>query len=107
VYVTHPIDADLTVSLVGPDGNSVPLSVHRGGSGDDFGTSCGSRTGFDDSAAPPISAGVAPFSGTFQPDSPLSAFDRRNQKGTWRLRIDNSQGSERGILNCWGIRITN
>ena len=33
-------DADLIISLIGPDGTTVLLSNRRGGSADNFGTSC-------------------------------------------------------------------
>src|SRR6266536_2369497 len=78
VRLNRSFDGDLVISLIAPDGTAVPLSNNRGGSGDNFGTGTndcsGTPTVFDDSAAASISGGVAPFSGSFRPEPPLSAL---------------------------------
>ena len=53
-HLTHTFDADLTISLVGPDGTTITLSIENGGSANNYGSACSpltSRTTFDDSAA--------------------------------------------------------
>jgi len=107
LYLTHPVAAALRLSLVGPDGTTVPLAVQRGGAGDDFGTRCDARTVFDDNSPIRIGSSTAPFSGTFFPETPLSAFGGRSPSGTWRLRVENLPGGGAGTLNCWGVRINN
>ena len=73
-HLTHTFDDDLVISLVAPDGTTVELTSNNGGSGNDYGTSCGGTTVFDDAAGASITAGAAPFVGTFRPEQPLSTF---------------------------------
>ncbi|HEX7180496.1 MAG TPA: proprotein convertase P-domain-containing protein [Thermoanaerobaculia bacterium] len=109
VRLNHTFDGDLDISLIHPDGTEVLLSNNRGGGGDNFGTganSCaGTPTVFDDSAAAPISAGSAPFAGTFRPDQPLSALNGKPTNGNWKLRIRDTAGSDVGTLFCWKLQI--
>jgi subtilisin-like proprotein convertase family protein len=108
-YLTHTFDADLDIFLVGPDGTTVELTSDNGGGANNYGTSCGARTVFDDTAAASITAGVAPFVGTFRPEQALSAFAGKSGaavNGTWRLRITDDEGVDVGTLQCWTLTIT-
>jgi len=82
VDVTTPWTASLTLYLRHPDGSVVLLISNQGGTGDNL-----SDTTFADLAATPITAGTPPFTGTFRPQSPLSAFNGKNIAGTWSLII--------------------
>jgi len=68
--ITHTYDQDLAVFLIAPDGTMIELSTQNGGSGENY-----SDTIFDDEAATAITAGTAPFTGSYQPESPLAALD--------------------------------
>jgi subtilisin-like proprotein convertase family protein len=111
VHITHTFDSDLTISLVGPDGTTVPLAAHRGSSGDNYGSACTpttSRTTFDDSVANPISVGTAPFVGSFRPEQPLASFNGKSgsgANGTWKLRVSDDANLDTGTLLCWSISI--
>jgi subtilisin-like proprotein convertase family protein len=102
-------DGDLVIAIQHPDGTESVLSTNRGGSGDNFGTGiCGSnevRTVFDDEAATAISAGTAPFAGSFRPDGVLSNFDGKTLNGNWRLRITDIAGASSGTLTCWSLSV--
>ncbi len=107
-HLTHTFDGDLVISLVAPDGTTVELTSNNGGSGDDYGTSCGGRTTFDDAAAATITAGAGPFAGAFRPEQPLSAFAGKSGaavNGTWKLRITDTAGLDVGTLQCWTLRL--
>ncbi|MEO6235550.1 MAG: FG-GAP-like repeat-containing protein, partial [Vicinamibacterales bacterium] len=110
-YITHTFDADLTISLVGPDGTTRMLSVENGGSANNYGSACSplsSRTTFDDSATTYITHGSAPFIGSFRPEQPLSAFNGRafsNANGVWKLRINDGFSGDTGTLMCWSLNI--
>ncbi|HEX6624778.1 MAG TPA: M36 family metallopeptidase [Pyrinomonadaceae bacterium] len=108
--LNHTFDGDLAISLIAPDGSSVPLSNNRGGAGDNFGTGAndcsGTQTVFDDSAANPVSAGVAPFNGTFRPESPLAAFNGKEMNGVWKLRIADTGALDVGTLGCASLQVT-
>ncbi len=96
----HTFDGDLEIEIEGPDGTTVTLVDRQGGNGDDF-----IDTVFDDEASDPISAGSAPFSGNYQPEEALSAFDGKLQQGTYTLRIFDQEAQDEGTLEAWGIDI--
>jgi len=110
-FLTHTFDADLNIFLIGPDGTTVELTTGNGGGGDNYGTACSpqsSRTTFDDAAATSITAGVAPFAGTFRPEGTLSAFNGKSGaavNGTWTLRITDAFALDIGTLNCVSLFI--
>jgi subtilisin-like proprotein convertase family protein len=111
-HATHAFDEDLDIFLVGPDNTKVELTTDNGGSGDNYGSSCGpqtSRTTFDDDARTSIVAGTVPFVGTFRPEESLVAFAGKTgsaANGTWRLRIIDDEKGDIGVLNCWSLFIT-
>lgn len=110
VRLNHTFDGDLVLSLVAPDGTVVPLAINRGGSGDNFGTGANDCSGtpavFDDAAATAISAGVAPFSGTFRPESPLGALTGVEMNGTWKLRVSDTANLDVGTVFCATLELT-
>ena len=87
LWLGTPIDADMTLSLIAPDGTTVQLASGVGDSNPDFGTASadGSRTTFDDAAGTSINSGTAPFVGTFSPQTPLSAFIATSPIGAWAI----------------------
>jgi autotransporter-associated beta strand protein len=108
LYITHPFDSDLTnISLISPDGISVLLSSANGGSGQNYGaglTPQSNRTTFDDAAGTAITAGAAPFVGTFRPQSPLAAFTNvLTPNGAWHLHIADGFGGSLGTLRGWSL----
>jgi subtilisin-like proprotein convertase family protein len=100
--LTHTFDGDLTIDLTSPQGTTVRLFNRNGGSGDNL-----IDTVFSDSAATAIAAGAAPFTGSFIPSAPLSAFKGEKAKGTWTLTVIDNVASDVGTLNSWSLAITN
>ena len=74
--------SDLTVTLESPSGTVVTLAD---GVGDPFVSPNFTDTVFDDSATTSINDGVAPYTGSFTPEEPLSAFYGEDPNGTWML----------------------
>jgi uncharacterized repeat protein (TIGR01451 family) len=107
--IDHTADQDLEVSLI-HDGVTVQVSRDNGEDGDDYGTGAdcgGTFTVLDDEATNLISAGTAPFTGSFKPDNPLSSFDGKLAEGDWKLRVvDDADNTETGTLVCWRLEIT-
>ncbi len=102
VNITHPYDADVDAYLVGPDGTRTLLVSNVGGGGANF-----TNTVLDDEAATFISSGSAPFTGSFRPLVPLTAFDGKAPNGTWRLELaDNYPLVDDGTLENWELTIT-
>jgi extracellular elastinolytic metalloproteinase len=107
--LNHTFDRDLAISLVAPDGTTVPLSMNRGDGGDNFGNGpndcSGTFTVFDDAAGTAIGAGTAPFAGSFRPDAPLAGFRGKSMAGTWKLRVIDGSPLDSGALGCVQLRI--
>ena len=101
VNIYHTYDSDLVVTLKSPTGQIATLVNRRGGSGDNF-----TGTLFDDEAATAISAGKAPFTGSFRPETALSVFDGKNAKGTWTLSVTDKASLDVGYLSYWGLNIS-
>lgn len=101
VNLTHTYDSDLRIRLTSPTGVVVTLFQYHGGSGDNL-----TNTVFDDEAATAISAGAAPFSGSFRPYAALSGFDNRNIRGTWTLSVYDRYSLDTGTLLSWSLIVT-
>ncbi len=110
VRLNHTFDSDLVISLIGPDNTSVILVNKRGSSGQNFGTGnndcSGTPTLFDDSAATSIAVGTAPFTGSFKPESVLSAFNGKSITGTWKLHFSDTAAVDTGTVGCATLQIT-
>lgn len=101
VNITHTWAGDLELRLISPSGTVVPLALRRGGSGDNF-----VNTIFDDQAPTAISAGAAPFTGRFRPESPLAALVGQQANGSWQLRVSDHAGLDTGTLLNWSLIVT-
>ena len=99
--ISHTYDSDLVVTLFGPSGASVILFSAVGGEADNF-----TSTVLDDQAATSITLAAAPFTGTFKPANPLSAFNNLATNGTWTLKIEDTANADGGSLNSWSLDIT-
>jgi subtilisin family serine protease/subtilisin-like proprotein convertase family protein len=99
VNITHGRDEDLDVFLITPLGTRIELFTDVGGQGKHF-----TNTVLDDEAATLITAGTAPFAGTYRPEGLLSVADGQNMQGTWTLEItDDRKGAQKGKLNSWSL----
>ncbi len=96
----HSFDGDLRIELIAPDATPIVLSNRRGGLGDNY-----TNTLFDDAAATAISAGSAPFTGSFRPEGQLSTFNGKSVQGTWTLRVKDEAFGDAGTLQGWGLEM--
>ena len=99
----HTWTADLDISLISPSGITVELSSDNGGDGDNYGNpsvvSCGAFTSFSMSASTPITAGSAPFVGSFVPEGSFSNFNNGSSPlGTWQIQLCDDESADAGIL---------
>lgn len=99
--LTHTFDGDIVLHIIAPDNTDVILSNRHGGSGDNY-----TGTIFDDSATTPIASGAAPFTGSFQPDSPLSVFNGKNAAGTWKFFVVDQAAADVGNINLVTLNFT-
>ncbi|HPR63410.1 MAG TPA: S8 family serine peptidase [Thermoanaerobaculia bacterium] len=98
--ITHTWDSDLDIYLVAPNGTQVELSTDNGSSGDNY-----TNTVFDDEAATAITAGTAPFTGSFIPEAPLSQVDGISALGDWDLFVADDAGGDTGTIQSWSLTI--
>ncbi|MBL4654777.1 MAG: proprotein convertase P-domain-containing protein, partial [Bacteroidia bacterium] len=103
VDITHTWDADVTIRIVDPCGNSVELTSGNGGGANDYSVTC-----FNDSAAVNIVSGTPPFNGTYSPENAISALDPSttgcSSAGDWVLTILDIAMWDTGTLNSWDLR---
>ena len=100
VDLTHTHDSDLVLTLIAPSGRRIVLARNEGADGQDY-----TGTVFDDLAVGPISAGTAPFTGSFQPEDTLSGLNGGVVNGDWQLQIVDESANEDGILLGWSLDI--
>jgi subtilisin-like proprotein convertase family protein len=109
IRLNHTRDADLAIGLSHSAGGNA-LSNNNGGSGQNYGTGLndcsGTKTIFDDSAATAISAGTAPFAGSFKPQSALTFHNGSEINGAWDLGIVDSVPMNTGTIGCFELEIT-
>lgn len=100
--LTHSWDADLTVSLIAPDGTTITLFSGIGSDGDDI-NGC---LRWDVTNL--ISGGSAPFSGISKPNGQMGAVNNgQDPNGTWYLRIKDGFTQDEGFLSDWSILFGN
>ncbi len=118
-YLYHTALDTLTVTLTSPSGTTVTLF-----SGLDDSGSTGvvmSLTTFDDEASAGVriddadAGAIVPYSGSYIPQSLLSAFDGENASGTWTLTITDSDSGDGNTgyleavsteIGSWTLQIT-
>lgn len=111
-FIEHSAVGDLRLSLISPDGTEVPLSIHNGKDGDNYGEDCPSwqyGVVFDDNAVTSIKDGAPPYAGVFRPEGSLAQFKGKSGgalNGVWYLRAVDASTGEEGIIQCWCLNIT-
>lgn len=98
ISLNHTALSDLVITLRSPTGQVITLFNKRGGWADNL-----VNTVFDDQASTAIAAGAAPFTGSFRPETVLSALNEKNARGTWTLSISDTAGGDVGKLISWKL----
>ncbi|MCB8939829.1 MAG: proprotein convertase P-domain-containing protein [Ardenticatenaceae bacterium] len=96
---THTWINDLDFNLTSPGGTEVQIMARSCSSQDNF------NINLDDEAAPGSWPCPPTDGGTYQPSSPLSAFDGQSANGTWTLRVDDNANLDGGSLNGWSLEV--
>jgi subtilisin-like proprotein convertase family protein len=101
--IQHPAVGELTITLVSPSNQIVPLVANNGASGANMGIGTGGvllGTTFDANSLRTIANGPAPYIGTFRPAGNLAQFfGQPLQSGTWQLQITDSTTGNIGALS--------
>lgn len=93
VTITHTYVSDMIITLRSPQGTEAILFNHLGLNGDNL-----TNTVFDDEAAESITDGSPPYTGSFRPGEPLSAFDGEPVNGTWRITVEDTEFFDEGTF---------
>jgi len=96
--IGHLRVSDLDITLIAPDNTFIDLSSGNGGTGFDY-----TNTAFDDNAGTPVTAGTAPFTGSYQPEQPFTTFNSINPNGNWSLMVVDHAAIFTGTLQNWEI----
>lgn len=103
INLTHTWDSDLNIYIVAPDGTTGMLTLGNGGSDDNYTNTC-----FNPGASTPITAGSAPFTGTFRPQGQMGLVNNgQNGNGTWKLRVVDTYPADAGTLISFSITFGN
>ncbi|HMN40631.1 MAG TPA: zinc-dependent metalloprotease family protein [Phycisphaerales bacterium] len=111
VGLNHGSVGQLIVKLTSPQGTTVTLVNRMSGGGATGANSSNNfcNTVLDDSGAASIqtiAGSNAPFTGTFAPASPLSAFNGEDPTGTWTLNVADVVSGTTGTARAWSLVIT-
>jgi len=106
--IDHPYVGDLSVALQAPDGKRVTV-IGRDNININWGANYCDVT-LDDAATgggiSDVTGDMAPFSGTYAPDEPLSAFRGGNANGVWQLQVNDWQQTKTGRINRFSLVVS-
>jgi subtilisin-like proprotein convertase family protein len=99
IDITHTWAADLDITVTDPSGDVYLLTSDNGGGGNNYSVTC-----FDMTAATAVTAGSAPFNGSYVPEGDLAAVNNgQNANGTWTLNVTDDAGGDVGTLVSWSL----
>lgn len=100
IDVNHTRDRDLDIFLIDPEGTSYELTTDNGGTGNNYIVTC-----FDMTAGTNVTAGSAPFNGSFVPEgNDLNLVNNgQDADGTWTLEVTDDRSGQTGTFNEWSI----
>ena len=101
--ITHTWIGDLTVAITSPSGTTITVMNGPCANNDDVVAT------FDDEATNAYDSwtcGQNPaFSGTYQPQTPLSGFDGESADGTWIVTVTDNVGGDDGTINFMNLTV--
>nr|WP_321234645.1 T9SS type A sorting domain-containing protein [uncultured Psychroserpens sp.] len=101
IDITHTWVNDLDITLTSPNGTVVELTSDNGANN----TANYTNTVFDQDAATSITAGSAPFTGTFIPEGDLSTLNGEMSAGDWILTVADDTNQDGGTVNEFTVEI--
>jgi len=99
--INHTYAADLGIYLVSPSGTVFLISDDNGNSSDNY-----TNTTISDAGATNITAGSAPFTGTFRPEGAAFSTYAGTYSGNWTLYVLDDASSDSGTLLDFTLTLT-
>jgi uncharacterized repeat protein (TIGR01451 family) len=113
VFASHTYRSDLRITLRSPAGTTVTVMTWTGNvqSGDNlndlFDDEAAAAIGTHNAtAADPLTPVPPPYSHSFRPSNPLTAFDGQNASGTWTLVVCDAVAADTGQFRRADLYIT-
>ncbi len=108
--INHTYVGDLIMTLQSPTGTTITLMSNPGPAPDDSDGNNFCNTVFNDEGGGPaidtITGAGEPYTGTFTPTQPLSAFDGLNGNGTWTINVVDNFFADSGDVRAMTLRIS-
>jgi cysteine-rich repeat protein len=98
--VLHTFVSDLDIALIAPSGQSLDITSDNGAGGDNLVATILS----DACVAAPVTAGAAPFTGCFGPETAFASITSA-ARGTWQLSVTDDTSSDTGLLSGWSLAL--
>lgn len=98
--ISHTWVTDMAVKLISPSGTEVDLFTNVCGDADDV-----VATFTDSGATLNCSGGTPVISGTFRPETPLSALAGETSTGEWALQVYDEFAEDGGFINSWSLNL--
>ncbi len=105
-FVAHTYRSDLRITLRSPAGTTVTLLTWTGNvqDGDNYNDllddqAAAAITTHNATVADPLTPAPPPYSHTFKPSNPLSAFNGQNAQGAWTMVLCDGVGTDVGTYN--------
>lgn len=114
VFASHTYRSDLRITLQSPAGTTVTVMTWSGNvqSGDNLNDlfddeAAAAITTHNATVADPLTPAPPPYSHSFRPSNPLSAFDGQNAAGTWTMTLCDAVGGDTGTFRRADLYISN
>jgi subtilisin-like proprotein convertase family protein len=98
--ISHTYDGDLNIWLQSPSGTFIRLSNGNGGSSDNY-----TNTIFSTTASTNITAGTAPYTGTFIPEQSFNLLNGSSINGAWKLWVGDNSSIGSGSILDWMVTV--
>ena len=106
VGLDHPRVGDLVVRLSSPAATTVTLMSRPGGTGNTGHNFCQTLLRDDGSTSiQNVTSEANPYSGTYRPANPLSAFNGQSGNGNWVLNVSDLAAGSTGRVRNWSVVI--
>ncbi|MDX9721921.1 MAG: DUF4215 domain-containing protein, partial [Myxococcota bacterium] len=96
--ISHIWISDIDLFFTPPGSSRMDVCTDNGGAGDNY-----TSTLLDSTCGTLISAGSAPFTGCYQPETAFTPLNGSAAQGPWVLSVSDDEGALTGTLKSWAL----